>query len=1007
MTRSTCGIGTRFASAIWKNWVGLLQFRLAFVIGLITSTCLGQQNRPPMPATGPWNNDVDLFRIDTSGASKKVHSFERAGVPTAARMSDGRLIAAFQHFPKDDQRNFDRVAISFSDDEGLTWTAPRPMNIQGMEAGMARPFDPTLVPLPDGNVRMYFTSNRSPDFRISTPKIHSAFSKDGLNYVFEPGIRFAVEGRITIDCACALHKGEFHLIVPDNGTAAQMQQEMQSRSKPRALGAYHAISSDGLNFKRIDDLSASQSNRWLGNVQSENGTMFFWGTGPGPWPLTSVDGKQWAASQQSMRITGADPGVVKLRDGSWLILATSPPRRGTMGNDRLGQTDTNSRPMNVATNPSSTRGLQEFGKSPRVQIRPIQSNYRSAPPTATGRFATGQPADLVLGAEGFNRSGGSNVFNHPTGLATDGHSLLMTDRWNNRVLIWKTAPTGNTPPDLVLGQPDFDQNRSGVGLDQMNWPGNVAIAPDGNRIAVTDTNNDRILIWNSFPKKSGQAADLVLELDKLNGDFDGNAASRFDSGRRPMMRMSWPWGVWTDGEKLAVVATHGSAVLLWNQFPSTSNRRPDAVLRPEGAGTPRNVTSDGKTFFAVSDHNYRDPAGSDLSRPATMVWNRWPTEAEVSPDFVWREWLKGSFTPARGLVMAGIQSVFIWDKAPNGANVDPQVFMRPEGYRNGDGPDAVVAQGRLYVCNYNRANLLGWNSLPTRDHQPPDFSVGSDTPSQDTWSERNFIQNPALASDGKSLFVGSDFDRKLFVWKNLPDESGVAPDWVFDLPEGPWDIGTDGTRLAAVGRDTIYLWDSLPLEGEQPSRTLSRNVGGTELRELTGVALDSKYFYVADRQAGAVHVWDKSPDSNTPPILSLEVENPGRLSSDGKYLVVSPFESHDILVYPVDELGRDNRPYRVSGRGLFNLPGHAIAANGRFIVADRSNNRVQVWNDIRDAIAGHPADVFLGAQDGDDRRPGLSERKMIMPGSLAYTPGRLWVGEFKFSTRILRFTEAP
>lgn len=151
-----------------------------------------------------------------------------------------------------------------------------------------------------------------------------------------------------------------------------------------------------------------------------------------------------------------------------------------------------------------------------IRVERIASKYAAAPQAKAGAFVTGQDADLVLGAKGFNHSGGPLLLNHPSGLATDGKALLVADRWNNRVLIWKSAPAKNTPPDLVLGQPDFTQNNSGAGRHQLNWPGNVAITLDGKRIAVTDTSNDRILIWNSFPTKNGQPADLVLELQQLS-----------------------------------------------------------------------------------------------------------------------------------------------------------------------------------------------------------------------------------------------------------------------------------------------------------------------------------------------------------------------------------------------------------------------------------------------------------------------------------------------------------
>jgi len=292
---------------------------------------------------GPWDNDVLVYRVSDEGRSERLATFPRAGVPTVARLKDGRLIAGFQHFPSGDDRNFDRVAAAFSRDEGQSWSQPEAIVVEDLEAGLARPFDPTLVPLPDGRIRLYFTSNdftanRSPDFRLSTPAIYSAVSDDGVRYRFEPGVRFEVGGRIVIDCAVALHEGEFHLIVPDNGTAEQMAAEQRERRPSQGGKGYHALSWDGLHFERLADVSVQSRDKWLGNMQSDGGRLAFFGTGAGPWPLVSKDGKQWEVDGKAARIPGADPGAVRLKDGSWLLLVTSPPRPGTASDrNRPGQ----------------------------------------------------------------------------------------------------------------------------------------------------------------------------------------------------------------------------------------------------------------------------------------------------------------------------------------------------------------------------------------------------------------------------------------------------------------------------------------------------------------------------------------------------------------------------------------------------------------------------------------------------------------------------------------------
>ena len=194
-----------------------------------------QPGREP-PGGGPWNNDVLVYRVSPNGEVIQIATFERAGVPTIARMKDGRLVAAHQHFPDNNDADFDKVAVRFSPDDGRNWTAPQVIRLDGLPEGMRFPFDPTLVPLPDGRVRLYFTSNTSPDFRRSTPAIYSAISTDGIHFDFEPGVRFAIEDRIVIDCAVALHGGVFHLIVPDNGSAADFMRSEQRREPPRGSG---------------------------------------------------------------------------------------------------------------------------------------------------------------------------------------------------------------------------------------------------------------------------------------------------------------------------------------------------------------------------------------------------------------------------------------------------------------------------------------------------------------------------------------------------------------------------------------------------------------------------------------------------------------------------------------------------------------------------------------------------------------------------------------------------
>lgn len=297
------------------------------------------EEEPPRP--GPWDNDVVVYRVGGDGAVEKLATFERAGVPTVARMKDGRLLAAHQHFPKKDDANFDKVAVRFSSDEGRSWTEPQVIRLDGLPEGMRFPFDPTLVPLPDGRVRLYFTSLKGRRFDEDRAAIFSAISGDGVHYTFEPGVRFGIEGRPVIDCAVVLHQGVFHLYAPDSGAGAPPRSPDEERrragDRPPPGAGYHATSKDGLNFSRRPDVRI-EGFRWLGNAQSDSRAIVFFGTGgpPGPgqargggWVATSTDGQEWALNKSFPAVPGADPGAVRLKDGSWLVVVTGPPRPGT------------------------------------------------------------------------------------------------------------------------------------------------------------------------------------------------------------------------------------------------------------------------------------------------------------------------------------------------------------------------------------------------------------------------------------------------------------------------------------------------------------------------------------------------------------------------------------------------------------------------------------------------------------------------------------------------------
>ena len=622
----------------------------------------------------------------------------------------------------------------------------------------------------------------------------------------------------------------------------------------------------------------------------------------------------------------------------------------------------------------------------------------AAPETnAQDWFETGQAADLTASGFGLNDTGGSLLLNHPACVATDGQRLAVCDRFNNRVLIWNTLPDGNTAPDLVLGQPDFTANASGEGLGNMGFPGSAALLADG-RVVVADTDNNRLLFWTTRPSVSGQPADFAIALNQLA------AATGPDFG--------WPWGVWTDGTKLAASATLGGRLLIWNSFPTSTNEEPDLAIRVDGVlGTPRTITSNGE-FLMVGEHNNPQFPG----QKGNHVWSTWPTSDTQAPDFYLQNsrdpnyaWFQGVVLPD-GRLMALAREIQIWDGLPTGPNHLPQLFVNGP-VQPGDSPDLVVAGERVYVAGYGNGLVYGYRSIPEAENTQPDFVIGADQINADPYAEHQLISNPVPATNGREFVATSDLDRKLYLWSSLPVRDAQKADVVIQLQEQPWDNALVGNAFATANDRSVYLWDTLPFDGRGPDHTLEQ-IGSVQLSRPRGVAMDETYFYVGDSDRDMIWVWEGIPTGPNPadPVAAIPYDNPNRIHSDGTTLTVARIEPPRVSFFDVATLTTNPSPVKEIVGGPpqpgvvpLNLPQSAITVDGKVFLANTSFNQVVVWESLDDVPSSDNA-VVLGQLSLEGRKPRKGPDGLMWPGALAFDGASLWVGEFKFSNGLIRFT---
>ncbi len=198
----------------------------------------------------------------------------------------------------------------------------------------------------------------------------------------------------------------------------------------------------------------------------------------------------------------------------------------------------------------------------------------------TGRCPVcAQGASIVLGQPDFTSSNyqtSANGMRLPTAVATDGRILAVADSANNRVLIWKEIPTQiGQPADIVVGQPDFVTVQPVV-TSQTSLRDPQGVWIQNGKLFVADTQNDRVMIWNTIPTKNNQPADLVLGAPNFTTTPNLNLIdSSLVAAANTMLN---PTSVTSDGAHLFVSDLGFNRVLIWNEIPTKNQQNADVEV---------------------------------------------------------------------------------------------------------------------------------------------------------------------------------------------------------------------------------------------------------------------------------------------------------------------------------------------------------------------------------------------------------------------------------------------
>jgi hypothetical protein len=624
-----------------------------------------------------------------------------------------------------------------------------------------------------------------------------------------------------------------------------------------------------------------------------------------------------------------------------------------------------------------------------------------------------QPFDGSFG----NNGAGASGFYRPMGVWSDGTRVAVADPNNNRVMLWNTWPaTNTTPADVVIGQPTNTStaaNNGGVTASSMRNPERVWF--DGTHLIVSDSLNNRVLIWNSWPTTTGQAADVVVG----QADMSGNTQNR--GGARDAGGFDRPEGVWSDGTSLYVVDRDNSRVLGWTTFPTSDGQLANVTLGQStfaggscnalsgkaGMCSPYGVTGGGGSLYVGDFYNNR-----------VMKWNTLPTTNGQAADIEIGQ-RAGAGTSATllrnpmdvavvGTKLAindyGNSRILIYDSIPvaDGAAADHvvgQVDFTHDGIKGGDSsllvqPSGVAfdSTGRLYVGNHAASNIMRFPaSLPatgaTADLGIGQMSLGGRLA---PLTQEGPVGNMQISPDGKLLFA-SQWRARATWWNSVPTTSPVTLSGVVGQPTlgtsginrggpagrdtlgGASDISWDGTHLAVAdyANNRILIWNSLPADGApadvvvgQPDGTSTApNNGGISSSSLyspQGVRLWGGKLFVADSSNNRVLIWNSIPTSDGTPA--------------------------DVV------LGQPNMSANTattSATGM-NMVQSVDVADGALVVADRDNRRVLVYDTIP-TTSGAPADRVIGQASMTTATPSVSQTGFARPYFVALHAGRMAV----------------
>jgi len=257
----------------------------------------------------PYDHQVYLAKSN-DGLKWKVNAsplYQHASVPDIVRLKNGTLLIYFVDWSGQDVVKEDHyLSVAKSTDQGKTWWRTRVKILS--RKGDGRAVDPNAIVLKNGKVKLFYLGNfgrpNPPNQPAKVHHIYSATSTDGITFKEDPGVRFS-HPKVTDPDVIQTPLG-WKMFVTEKQTNLM------------------ASSTDGKTFT-LAPKPASTNGAISKTIAMSGGYRMYKCSRDGLRSQFTKDFQTWRDEGVRIKLKGGmgpvcDPGIVKLKDGSYLMV---------------------------------------------------------------------------------------------------------------------------------------------------------------------------------------------------------------------------------------------------------------------------------------------------------------------------------------------------------------------------------------------------------------------------------------------------------------------------------------------------------------------------------------------------------------------------------------------------------------------------------------------------------------------------------------------------------------